>query len=235
MNDETTMKIGAVLFDLDYTLWDHGRAQEKAIHTLCDSYSIDFQAFYPHYVRFNWEVWSDYARGKLSLEKMRIVRFEKAFRAIGASECSPDLWSREYLVLYRKSIFLVEGAVEILRILKPRYTIGIITNGTLDTQTFKVNQSPLRDYLDFMVTVDDAGCSKPERAFFEKAFLTAGFPREKIACVGDHYHEDIVGAKKAGAGTVVWFNPGGEQLPDNAEILPDYIISRLEELPPRLC
>ncbi len=227
-------KRGAVLFDLDYTLWDHATAQATAIRHICERHTLNFDEFYPLYTCFNREGWEAFARRTISLSQMRIGRFEKTIAALELTHLSPSVLSNEYLRIYPEGIYLVDGAEELLRLLKPHFIIGIITNGTRDTQGGKVERSPLNGYPDFIVTVDDAKCSKPSPEFFKFAFRRAGVPLGQITCVGDSYEDDIIGAARAGAGRTVWFNPEGAPIPEDHAIRPDHIIKHLKELPPIL-
>ncbi|MBN1902314.1 HAD-IA family hydrolase [Candidatus Sumerlaeota bacterium] len=220
----------ALLFDLDDTLWDHQKAQKSAIEDICVHHEIDFLTFYRYYHYFNQEAWNDYANKLVSLDEMRIQRFARSLKSSRIDHLSPHMLSEEYLALYRGRICLVEGAIEALGALRPVFTIGVITNGSLDVQKWKLDCSQLKDYVDFMVTVDDAKCSKPSHAFFEMAFEKSGVHPRDITCIGDNFKDDIVGAIMAGAGRAVWFNPQNHSIPGEFDIQPDFMILRLTEL-----
>ena len=181
------LKYQAVLFDLDYTLWDHAAAQENAIRKVCEKHDLDFEVFHPVYVKHNWEVWRAFAAGTLEIEEGRLLRFSRTLEKIRVSNRSPETLSRDYLSFYPLEVCLIDGAEDILALLRPHFIMGIITNGTLNTQNGKLDRSRIRQYFDFMVTVDDAGCSKPEKAFFDLAFQKAGVPRDAIVCMGDNF------------------------------------------------
>ena len=235
MDDLTqTEKRGAVLFDLDYTLWDHARAQNRAIRHLCTKHQIDFDAFLPLYERYNWDGWKAFAKGLISFTDMRLDRFIRSLEELEITHLSPSRLSEEYLAHYGNEVFLIDGAMDLLHELRRFYIIGVITNGTRDTQTKKVGRSALEGSLDFMFTVDDAGCSKPSEDFFRKAFEKAGVPSSRITCVGDNFLEDIVGATRAGAGCTIWFNPAGNPIPEQYNVRPDFVITHLSEIAPIL-
>jgi len=220
----------AILFDLDNTLWDHARAESEAIKKICGEYRIDFELFYPHYCRYNREVWRAYAKRTLSLSRMRVERFARTINTLGLPHLSPLSLSNEYLNLYRIEHYLIPGTIKVLQELKSKHIIGIITNGTRDIQKRKLERSGLERYINFMVTVDDVGYSKPDNRFFYYAFKRANLPRENILCIGDDFLDDIVGAKNAGAGTVIWFNPSRQSLPLEYNVEPDYIVQELHDV-----
>ena len=232
MPDKSSKNIkGAVLFDLDNTLFDHEKTQNAAIKILCDNRHIDFQAFYPLFHLYNKEGWRELAAGLINVPSMRILRFRNTLDALHIFHLDPAELSGEYLALYAKIVYLVEGAREVLLELKSHFILGVVTNGASDIQQKKIERSALDHLFDFIVTVDEAGCSKPSPAFFEIAFQKAGVPPENITCVGDNFLEDIVGAARAGAGRTVWFNPRNDPVPEEYHIKPDLIISSLLDLP----
>ncbi len=227
-------KIGAVLFDLDHTLWDHARVERWALEKVCRNHNLEFEPFYENYVRINRELWAVFVKGGITVEKMRHTRFQRILEALGASGPEPALLSDQYLETYFTGEALIDGAIEVLTILRPRVIIGIITNGTRDTQWIKIGNTGMRPFVDFMITPTEAACCKPDPVFFNMAFEKTGLPREQIACIGDSYPEDIIGAANAGAGLVVWFNPGGGLPPEECEKVPHVEIRSLQDLPPLL-
>lgn len=226
--------IGAALFDLDSTLWDHSRAQHGAIQKVCNDHDINFAAFYPLYHRHNLEVWQALARGEMQIEDVRIARFARTLDVLKLQNLSPAKLNEEYMRNYATGIYLMEGTVKLLQALRPHYILGIVTNGTFDVQWNKVSHSPLKDFMDFMITIDDAGCSKPDREIFQLAFERSGFPAEMTTFIGDSYYDDIIGATLAGAGRTVWFNPDRDPIPEPFDIQPTHEIQHLNQLIPIL-
>jgi len=234
MNQYTNLrKKGAILFDLDHTLWDHDEAQKTAVKRLCVKNNIDFDTFYPVFARINREMWERFARGESNIEDLRVLRFTKSLETLHIDSLSPEILSEDYMVLYPNSgVFLMEDTIEILEALKSQYILGIITNGTREVQDGKIERAEIVHYFDFMITVDDAGCSKPDTDFFKMAFRRSGTPPEKIACVGDNFYDDIVGSHRAGAGKTIWMNSRNLPFPEEYNIKPDHTISSLKELLP---
>ena len=70
---------------------------------------------------------------------------------------------------------------------------------------------------------------KPSREFFDAAFAKIdAFSRERAIIIGDSLTSDIKGGAASGIKTV-WFNP--RRLPVMGEIIPDFEIADLSELP----
>ncbi len=62
----------------------------------------------------------------------------------------------------------------------------------------------LRDLFSGFVFSDEAGCSKPAPEMFRRAAELAGCGIEEMVHVGDREHNDIAGAKDAGARAVLF-------------------------------
>jgi YjjG family noncanonical pyrimidine nucleotidase len=233
VQDTNFRKKGAILFDLDHTLWDHDEAQQTAVKRLCVKNNIDFDIFYPLFDRINQEMWKRFARGEGNIEELRIQRFTRSLEAAHIDFLSPDNLSADYLHLYPSAgVFLMEHTIEILEALKSQYILGIITNGTRKVQDGKIERAEICHYFDFMITVDEAGCSKPDTEFFKMAFRRSGAPPEKITCIGDNFYDDIVGAHRAGAGKTIWMNSRNLPFPEEYGVRPDHIITSLKEILP---
>ena len=52
--------------------------------------------------------------------------------------------------------------------------------------------------MDFVVTSEEAGCEKPEKAFYELCIKKAGCLPEECLMIGDSLEKDVLGAKAAG-------------------------------------
>ena len=75
----------------------------------------------------------------------------------------------------------------------------------------------------------EVGADKPSRSFFQACFDSIpDFDPAAALMVGDSLTSDIRGGRDAGLRTC-WFNPQGE--PPDPEVLPDWTVGALEELP----
>lgn len=121
--------------------------------------------------------------------------------------------------------------VEILRQLKSRYKLAIISNtdDELFAETAKVLQVPF----DFVITAEQARSYKPSHRNFELAIQRIGLPKEKILHCAQSIYHDIVPAKQLGIANV-WVNRragrhgSGATVPANA--IPDLTVTSLKEL-----
>ena len=72
-------KLEHIFFDLDRTLWDFERNSKSALVQLFYELKLDniiesFESFHEVYRKINAEYWEDYAKGRVSKEKLRIGR-----------------------------------------------------------------------------------------------------------------------------------------------------------------
>ena len=61
----------------------------------------------------------------------------------------------------------------------------------------------LRDYFGFLVVSALVGVAKPNPAIFDYAVAAAGQPRSRLLYVGDHFGDDVAGARAAGLDVVM--------------------------------
>lgn len=122
----------------------------------------------------------------------------------------------------------LQDSVEVLRALRQRYTLGVISNfyGNVATLCQECGLAALCD-----VVIDSAqvGVSKPERRIFTLALEQLGSAPHRAAYVGDSFERDVLGAKAAGLHTI-WLR-GLEPRPCPDPSMVDATITTLEELP----
>lgn len=107
--------------------------------------------------------------------------------------------------------------------------LGVITNGSIRTQTRKIDGLGIPPLLDSIVISQALGWHKPDRRIFEAALAEMEVPASEAVFVGDNPAVDVTGAKQAGL-FAVWKRDDFWQKPPNA----DLIIDEVCELPDRL-
>ena len=90
---------------------------------------------------------------------------------------------------------LYDDVLPTIKKLKKRGLIlGLISNLPIA----KSASASLEPYLDFVVTSNEAGASKPESPVFLMALEQAGVNGSEAVYVGDQYQTDVVGARAVG-------------------------------------
>ncbi len=127
-------------------------------------------------------------------------------------------------------IALVKGAAEILRQLKERCPIYLVTSGNPETQMQKIRTLQLLDTFVRIYLVDPSRGERKQQAFAQ-IMAKHEFPAEKFLSVGNRVDTDLADAKILGWETC-WVRYGeyAHLLPQNEFETPDFQIEQLAEL-----
>jgi HAD superfamily hydrolase (TIGR01549 family) len=216
------MTYQAILFDLDDTLYDvrsywRGRLHE-AIGAVLDRY--------PHFERD--ELVHRAIAEKVYIDKLPAFRRNQGVEDEALIAASHEHFRRDWF----KRLMLYEDAARTLEALRPRFKLGLITNGPSRTQRPKIEQFRLIDYLDLLIVSEEVGIAKPDPAIFHIALDQLKVEPSQALFVGDSPEFDLRGAAAAGI-PCIWMNPRGETLP--ADVPPPVgEIERLNQLLPLL-
>lgn len=194
-----------LFFDLDRTLWDFDKNSEEAIQDLYDKHGlalklkVDFSVFYKQYKGINHELWAVYRMGQITKDELRLQRFHNTFRHFNYNNPVFALaFNDDYVALCSSKSNLIPGSIEVLDYLKPNYVMHVITNGFVEAQEVKMNNSGLSYYFDQVVVSDGLGYRKPDKRIFDYAFEKSGATAENSIMIGDDYGPDVFGAKGVG-------------------------------------
>ena len=84
--------------------------------------------------------------------------------------------------------------------------VGVISNSNGSVQR-ALDEAGLAAYLEFVIDSSVVGMTKPDPRIFELGVLAACTAPEETVYIGDSYFVDVVGARRAGLGAVL-FDPG---------------------------
>lgn len=157
-------------------------------------------------------------------EELIVERFLAPVREFGIDdpEYAKNL-SDDFLERTTRKTRLVDGTIELLEYLKPRYKMHILSNGFREVQYKKIENSGLRKYFDKIILSEDANINKPHEGMFTYALKNTNSKRNKTIMIGDSWEADIVGAKNSRIDQI-WFNPAHLN-PDGFE--PTYTVDSL--------
>jgi len=243
--------VGAIYFDLDDTLcgyWDackHGLRETFTQHGP-DGHDVDdlirhwaaaFREFLPTVKQEGW--YSLYCKKG---EPTRTEQMRLTLLRLGIEDSAlASRLSQAYLDARHDHLELFDGALEVLNALKPRYPLGLITNGPADIQRMEIAILGIDSYFQHFFIEGELGFGKPDEEVFHLAEAAVGLPPEKLLFVGNSYAHDIRPAIEAGWKTA-WIRrpsdvspsagPGPskpEEMPDGAP-KPDAEITELKQL-----
>ncbi|MCQ2418863.1 MAG: YjjG family noncanonical pyrimidine nucleotidase [Clostridia bacterium] len=222
--------INFLFLDLDDTILDFEKAEEKAIAKAFVDFGIEpTESEIERYKKINLLQWERYERGEITREEVLTVRFDIFFEKYGLhidGEYADSVY-RHYLGIGH---FFVDGAEELLEELKKRrMRLFIASNGVAATQDSRLDSAGIRPYFERIFISETTGFHKPEKEYFDYCFdHIPFFRREEAMIVGDSLTSDILGGIRAGIKTC-WFNPKNK--PPRADIVPDFEIKTLSEIP----
>lgn len=207
-----------VFFDLDRTLWDFETNSHQTLCELFDEYllteklGVEADDFIHEYKRINEIFWEDYRNGMIQKEELRYARFEAALRFFGHEDKALAAEIGEhYIWRSPRKTGLVEGAIDVLEYLKPKYQLHIITNGFEEVQHLKMTGSGLDPYFKHQITSESAGAKKPSPVIFDHAMRLTGSVPENSVMIGDHLEADVIGALQANW-QAVYYEPSEPRL-----------------------
>ncbi|MFB0557503.1 MAG: HAD family hydrolase [Candidatus Bathyarchaeia archaeon] len=125
---------------------------------------------------------------------------------------------------------LKEGVVETLKVLRPRYRLGIISDaGTTPGRVLRdaLQELKILNFFSSTVFSNEVGFCKPHRAMFEASFNELGVKPHEAVHVGDLLHTDVAGAKAMGM-KAIWVKT--MDLPGAVKWKPDYEVTELPQV-----
>jgi putative hydrolase of the HAD superfamily len=190
--------ISAVFFDLDGTLYDRDRVIAGVVREL---HSI-FEPELSHVTR------DIFVSRVLELDDHGYGNKPELFKQVLAEwSLDPALADRlidRFWSTYDDHCVLDSDVRYTLETLKDHdKALGVITNGSTDRQTRKIERLKISHYFDAVLISEAEGVQKPDAAIFNRALLRCGVIASEAVFVGDHPEADITGAKLAGL-TPIW-------------------------------
>ncbi|CAL2101959.1 Haloacid dehalogenase [Tenacibaculum sp. 190130A14a] len=204
------LSVKHIFFDLDHTLWDFDKNSKLTFKQIFEEQQIDLNidVFLEVYMPINFEYWRLYREDKIEKEALRYGRLKDTFDQLKFS-ATDDLIhqiSHDYISYLPNYNYLIDGTIELLEYLKPKYELHIITNGFEEVQNLKLEESGIKKYFNEIITSEEVGVKKPNVKVFEYAFERAACLAHESIMIGDSYEADVLGGINAGM-LAVYFNP----------------------------
>lgn len=219
--------IKAVGFDMDDTLYDELDYYKSGMTAVAEIIAKDrnrrqqevFEPLWRIFLGGNYHKTFDTALNELSID------YDQAY-----IEKLVDV-----LRNHRPQIFLPRESRKVLEELKGNYKLGLITDGFLPGQKYKVQALDIEKYFDCIIYTEELGRKlwKPAPESFEKMLRLLKMNPAESVFVGDNLKKDFIAPNKMKMTTVRITRPKGIHKSAAAEKTgeADYEISEISELP----
>ena len=200
--------IKILLWDIDGTLLDFGKAEEYGIRKCFELFGLGecTDEMLSCYSRINRKYWEMLERGELTKPEVLRGRFAEFFETEDIVFDRIDDFNLEYQYRLGDKVFFCDNGLETLQSLKGKVKQYAVTNGTYVAQSRKLSQSGLDKIFDGIFISDKIGFEKPSIEFFDAVQQEIGeFNHDEVMIIGDSLSSDIIGGINAGIKTC-WFN-----------------------------
>ncbi len=222
--------ITTLLWDIDGTLLDFGKAEEYGIRKCFEIFGLGecTDEMLVRYSKINRKYWEMLERNELTKPQVLCGRFEEFFKTEGIEFDRIDDFNVEYQYRLGDKVFFCDNALETVQQLKGKVKQYAVTNGTILAQSRKLSQSGLDKIFNDVFISDEIGYEKPSVQFFDAVQDKVGkFSSDKVMIIGDSLTSDICGGNNVGI-LCCWYNPLGLENKDGLKI--DYEIRDIAEV-----
>ncbi len=206
-----------LLFDVDGTLLDFAAAEEHGLRQVFAPFGDLMEPMTEAYQILNKQLWEDFEKGLITKEDITQTRFRRIFKKFGVDADGVETEARYRQCLNRCAI-LIDGALEVLDYLRPKYNLYVVTNGFVQTQKMRMKDSGLEPYFIRSFISEEIGCQKPGKEFFDYCMNhIEEADRRKMLIIGDSLTSDMKGGEMAGIDTC-WYNPQRKENLDQVKL-----------------
>ena len=199
--------IKVVAFDLDNTLWSSDpviRMAETKLNKWLKQNVPQLKYDTTSMRTLRRSVLEKYPDLSWQVTKLRSHIIAKALMLSGIESSSVNKITTAAMKVFleaRNEIELFDGAIDVIKMLVKKYTVGAITNGNAD-----VHRTLLAPYFSFSFTAEEVGSPKPSADIFYHALSYTNCKAHEMIYVGDDPFLDIDAANYLGAHTVLLTN-----------------------------
>ena len=201
-----------VFFDLDHTLWDFDKNSSLTFDKIFKEkeLQITVDEFLKVYLPINLNYWRLYREDKISKSDLRYGRLKDTFNAVNytISDTLIHQISEDYINYLSEFNYLLDGAIEILEYLQPKYQLHIITNGFEEVQNLKLQKSGILSYFNQIITSEKVGAKKPNPKVFQFSLSEANAEAKQSIMIGDSFEADVMGALHSNM-NAIYYAPNG--------------------------
>jgi putative hydrolase of the HAD superfamily len=238
LENEDTVNICGILFDLDDTLVAFDAVTNQSWKEVCLEYTtskpgLSPEALFAAIRKVSDWYWSDPERHRIGRNNMpparrRVVR--EAFLTMGLPEDDADAMAERYSMVRLENMYVLPGAHSTLDLLRSRgYRLGLLTNGDGETQKYKIERFDLAKYFETILIEGELGFGKPDPRMYRLALSALGLKPEQTFMVGDNLSWDVEAPQELGI-RAVWIDRKRTGLPIGSTAAPHRVIRDISEV-----
>lgn len=226
-----------IVFDLDNTLVPtaqcYNHACDAARMMLVDDFHLSKEISDSIVNRYHYLSYVEqpfHAQNKLSVWEWREDLFKQAVETFTANKSTVDVsvLHKHYHEVVLKGMVIPQKVQSLLRELRKKFKLGILTNGDSKHQWEKVKNCEAEMFVDTVVVSGDHDMYKPDPRIFCIVCRKLGLENRQCIMVGDLLSTDILGSQNAGfKGSIL---VEGRDIDRLHEIKPDHVISDVSQL-----
>jgi putative hydrolase of the HAD superfamily len=210
------LKVRAICFDLDNTLWDVWpvivRAEQRMYDFLAQRYPRVVASMTLEMMRAaRMETAAAYPQMAHDFTFLRMQTLRDHAREFGYAEAMAEE-AFDAFIRARNEVDLYDDVLPALEQLRGRYRLFTASNGNAD-----LARIGLAHFFERTIAARQVGALKPDPAIFHKVIEGTDLQAPDVVYVGDDPHLDVEGARGAGM-QAIWIDRQGSEWP--AEIAP---------------
>jgi haloacid dehalogenase superfamily, subfamily IA, variant 3 with third motif having DD or ED/haloacid dehalogenase superfamily, subfamily IA, variant 1 with third motif having Dx(3-4)D or Dx(3-4)E len=212
-------EIKCILFDLDNTLIDRQMAAYLTYQAIIHEDFPDLSEEEILKIVSEIMVWD--GEGHIDKELVFTPYIEKYGIQNKTWKTYHEIWPIEL----PKYTIEFPDSCEVLEYVKQKYRIGLVTNGSVESQSEKINHTDLARHFEMILIPAEIGLQKPDERVFLEACRRMDVKPEACIFIGDGLKTDIIGSSSVGMKTI-WVHPDVKRTSD----LPWQRIYRIKDL-----
>ena len=221
--------IKVILLDIDDTLLDFHKGAEQAIKNTCSQYGVPYsEQMRSVFFENNTFLWSQIEKKTLTKPELYKIRWNLIFSRLGV-DFDGEIFEESYRKNFRSIAIPVDGAMEMLCELSPKYRIFAASNSSYDMQIERLSSVGMLKYMEGVFASEKIGHVKPSKEFFEGCMKSIGdYRKDEVVMLGDSLSADIIGGKAYGIKTC-YFDRGYSNEKEKT-VTPDVTVTKLSDV-----
>ncbi len=223
-----------ILFDIDNTLLSFDEYVKESMKNGFKKFEIGIYEDEMFYIfnQINTSLWQAIEKGEIDFKELQKRRWNMIFECLKIT-ADGEAFEKYFRECLFESAIPIDGATELLKYLRGKYTLCVASNGPYLQQVNRLKISGMLPYFSDLFISEEIGSSKPSERFFKTCIdrLNLKSEQEILPCeimiIGDSLSSDMAGGIQFGMQTC-FYNPDKKSVP--CEMNLNYHVTSLKEI-----